>query len=118
MKTATFDVGYLASILDFAAIEKRLSAFPGVAAVNMNAASTSASVTFDDARTNAESVAREIETCGFHCRGEIVPRHLCAPDGTTVPMGHGHGSSVREAPEHSAHADHDHAAPDAIVRPA
>ncbi|MDW5317620.1 heavy metal translocating P-type ATPase [Rhizobium sp. PL01] len=88
MKKTTLEVRDLFGILDFAAVEKRLAALPGVASVAMNAGSTSATIEFDEARTNTESLAREIEICGFHCRGETVPRHLCLPGSTTVPPGH------------------------------
>lgn len=87
MKKTTLEVRDLFGILDFAAVEKRLAALPGVASVAMNAGSTSATIEFDEARTNTETLAREIEICGFHCRGETVPRHLCLPGSTTVPPG-------------------------------
>ncbi len=104
MKKATFDVGNLTSILDFVAVEKRLSVFPGVIAANMNAASTTASVIFDDAKTNAEAITREIEACGFHCRGEVVPRHLCIPGSTTVTPGLPHAPAAPSRDEHAGHA--------------
>lgn len=88
MKKTTLEVRDLFGMLDFAAVEKRLAALPGVADVAMNAGSTSATIKFDEALTNAETLAREIEACGFHCRGETVPRHLCLPGSTTVPPGH------------------------------
>ncbi|MDP3314974.1 MAG: heavy-metal-associated domain-containing protein, partial [Devosia sp.] len=102
MKKATLEVRDLIGILDFAAVEKRVAALPGVASVAMNAGSTSATVEFDEALTNPQTLAREIETCGFHCRGETVPRHLCVPGGTTVPPGH-----PRAPTEHKhGHAQH------------
>ncbi|KKC34412.1 ATPase P, partial [Devosia psychrophila] len=104
MKKATFDVGNLTSILDFTAVEKRLSALPGVTAVNMNAASTTASVAFDDTKTSAEAIAREIEACGFHCRGEIVPRHLCSPDSITMPPARRDAPAAPARDEHAGHA--------------
>ncbi|MDW9986472.1 cadmium-translocating P-type ATPase [Sinorhizobium meliloti] len=88
MKKTTLEVRDLFGMLDFAAVEKRLASLPGVADVAMNAGSTSATIKFDEALTNAETLAREIEACGFHCRGETVPRHLCLPGSTTVPPGH------------------------------
>lgn len=88
MKKTTLEVRDLFGMLDFAAVEKRLASLPGVADVAMNAGSTSATIKFDEALTNAERLAREIEACGFHCRGETVPRHLCLPGSTTVPPGH------------------------------
>ena len=104
MKNTTFDVGGLSSILDFTAVEKRLSALPGVTGVKMNAASTTATIAFDDAKTSTEAITREIEACGFHCRGEIVPRHLCGPDSTTVPPSRPHAPAAPAVDEHAGHA--------------
>ncbi|OYW96959.1 MAG: ATPase P, partial [Rhizobiales bacterium 32-66-8] len=103
MNKTTFDVGSLTSILDFAAVEKRLSALPGVASVSMNAASTTATIAFDDAKTRVDAIARDIEACGFHCRGEIVPRHLCSPDSIVVPPGHPRAPSAPAADQHGGH---------------
>lgn len=101
MKKINLEVRDLVGIMDFAAVEKRLSALPGVAGVAMNAGSTTATVEFDEVRTNPETLAGEVEACGFHCRGETVPRHLCVPDSTAIPSGHSHATFV--------HAGHDHA---------
>jgi Cu2+-exporting ATPase len=85
MKQTSFEVGGLIAMLDFLGVEKRLATLPGVLRVDMNAASTTATVTYDETHTDAESIRRAIEACGFHCRGEIVPCHLCVPDSTVVP---------------------------------
>ncbi|WP_115422005.1 heavy metal translocating P-type ATPase [Ensifer sp. M14] len=110
MKKATLEVRDLFGMLDFVAIEKRLAALPGVASVAMNAGSASATIEFDEARTNTESLAREIETCGFHCRGETVPRHLCVSGSTTVPPGHPRAPSGH-IHRHAEHAATIHVAP-------
>ena len=110
MRTATLDVRDLLSILDFAIVEKRLKAMPGVSDVSMNAGSYTASVTLDDRVTDTRALAAEIEACGFHCRGELAPRHLCAPDSEIVPTlasaGHDDhaGHDARPAPSHDAMA--------------
>ncbi|RUX25260.1 copper-translocating P-type ATPase [Mesorhizobium sp. M7A.F.Ca.US.011.01.1.1] len=102
MKKVNLEVRDLVGMMDFAAVEKRLPALPGVAGVAMNAGSTTASIEFDEGQTSPEALAREIEACGFHCRRESVPRHLCVPDGTTVPPGHPQATSGHD------HAEHDH----------
>ena len=104
MIKTTLEVRDLIGMLDFAAVEKRLAALPGVTGVAMNAGSTSASIEFDEALTNPETLAREIEACGFHCRGETVPRPLCVPGSTTVPPGH------PRAPSEHKHGHAEHAA--------
>ncbi|WP_287106769.1 heavy metal translocating P-type ATPase, partial [Mesorhizobium sp.] len=103
MKKINLEVRDLVGMMDFAAIEKRLAALPDVAGVAMNAGSTTATIEFDEQRTSPQALAREIEACGFHCRGEVVPRHLCIPDGTTIP-GHPHATSGHAGHDHRAHA--------------
>ncbi|MBE0577902.1 cation-translocating P-type ATPase [Devosia sp.] len=100
MKNVTLQVSDLLSILDFAAVQKRLGALPGVQRVAMNAGSSTASIAFDEAVTSPERLAREIEACGFHCRGEIAPRHVCVPDQTAVSV------TDPRAPSHAEHMDH------------
>ena len=103
MKKTTLEVGGLVSMMDFLAVERRLSAVDGVIEVAMNAASSTATVTYDETRTNAETIRREIEACGFHCRGERVPCHVCVPDSTVIPPSHPRAPSA--AP--SRHVGHD-----------
>jgi Cu2+-exporting ATPase len=104
MKKVNLEVRDLVGMMDFAAVEKRVAALPGVASVAMNAGSATATVEFDEGRTAPETLAREIEVCGFHCRGEIVPRHLCIPDSTTIPPGHPRAISGQNHEEHAAMA--------------
>lgn len=119
MKTATLEVADLTSILDFAAVEKRLAGFPGVFHVAMNAGSSTASIHYDEGKTSPEQLTEQIKACGFHCRGETAPRHVCVPDSTVVPPGSpkapsqtDHARHVPKAPpaigaEHAAHQGHD-----------
>ncbi|MER8528079.1 heavy metal translocating P-type ATPase [Mesorhizobium sp. M0598] len=104
MKKVNLEVRDLVGMMDFAAVEKRLAALPGVAGVAMNAGSTTATVEFDEGRTSPGALARDIEACGFHCRGESVPRHLCIPDSTTIPPGHPRGTSGQAGHDHAGHA--------------
>ena len=120
MKKVNLEVRDLVGIMDFAAVEMHLAALPGVAGVAMNAGSTTATVEFDERRTNPDALAGEIEACGFHCRGETVPRHLCVPDSTTVPPGHPHATSVYTGHDHAEHdhRGHDHGGHAAMIEPA
>lgn len=104
MKKINLEVRDLVGMMDFAAVEKRLAALPDVAGVAMNAGSTTATIEFDERRTSPQTLAREIEACGFHCRGEIVPRHLCIPDRTTILPGHPHATSGHAGHDHGGHA--------------
>jgi Cu2+-exporting ATPase len=104
MRRTTLEVGGLIAMLDFLCVEKRLRALPGVTGVDMNAASTTATVAYDETRTDAETIRRAIEDCGFRCGGESVPCHLCVPDSTVVPPTHPRAPSA-------AHRSHGHHSP-------
>lgn len=82
------------------AVEATLGRRIGVTAVDANPVSQTATVTFDPSLTSVEELAGWVEECGYHCRGESVPDHVCAPvrpDGE-LP------SSPAKAPAHAAHA--------------
>ena len=101
MQKTTIEIGALVSFLDFLAVEKRLRAVPGVSNVEMNAGSTTATVAYDEAKTTVETIRQQVEACGFHCRGESVPRHVCVPGSVAVPPSHPKAPSA-------AHAGHAH----------
>jgi len=85
VKTTTIDVGQLYDVLDPLLVEKRLLRLPGVASVGVNIASGTATIGFDETQTTIEAIQADLIACGFHCRGEVVPRHLCVPNDTTFP---------------------------------
>jgi len=84
MKTATLDVGGMLSVLDYQAVEKRLAQLPGVHRVAASAASNTATVEYDEAATSVATLKERIVQCGFHCTGQVVPRHVCLP---AAPLG-------------------------------
>ncbi|MFG1307284.1 heavy metal translocating P-type ATPase [Xanthobacter autotrophicus] len=102
MTTTTIDVEQFFDVLDPLVVEKRLRRLPGVTSVAVNFASGTATVGFDERRISLETIQTEVSACGFHCRGEVVPRHQCVPNETTIPPAH------REAPHHhdSGHLGH------------
>lgn len=95
MKTTTLDVGGMLSALDYQAVEARLRRLPGVARATASVASNSVTVEFDETVTGIGALKREIEACGFHCTGEVVPKHIC-----DAHAGHAHGPSGPEAAAH------------------
>jgi Cu2+-exporting ATPase len=97
MKTATVEVGGLLSVLSAEGVQKRLRALPGVHHADVNYVAQSATVHYDETRTTLDEIARRIAECGYHCRGQLVPHHIC--DEPSAPTG--------PAP---AHAQHDHRA--------
>ena len=112
MRTTTVDVTSFQTPLDPLVVEKRLRALPGVREVTANFASASATVVYEEAETNVEALRQAVRDCGFHCRGEVVPRHLCTPgEDTVVPespqaphhqeAGHVHRPAKADAHDHA-----------------
>ncbi len=105
-------------------VEHTLGARPGVLNVEANAVSQTATVTFDPARTDIAELEGWVRACGYHCAGESLPAHVCAPqtghpgagptEAGTSPAGHHHGEggspagaalvSPHEAMGHGGHA--------------
>ena len=52
---------------------------PGVLAVEVNAVSQTATVTFDPSRTSVAELRDWVIECGYHCAGQSVPAHICDP---------------------------------------
>ena len=93
--TMNFEVGGLVSTMSAQGVEKQLARLSGVTTVQVNAVAGSASVSFDTERTTPDAIRKAIEDCGYHCRGESTPRHVCAPHGAPTaqhPPGHQHGA--------------------------
>ena len=59
------------------AVEAVLGRQPGVLGVQANPVAQTATVTYDPARTTVGDLASWVRDCGYHCRGESVPDHLC-----------------------------------------
>jgi Cu2+-exporting ATPase len=94
VKTSILDVGGMLSVLDPLGVEKTLRAMPGVHAASVNIAAGTALVKHDDHVTSVDALRATIIDCGFHCHGEALPKHICAPR-----------KSAPETVEH-AHAEH------------
>jgi Cu2+-exporting ATPase len=116
VRTTTIDVTSFRTPLDPLVVEKRLRALTGVAKVAANFAAASATVTYDESITSVAVLRDAVRDCGFHCRGEIVPRHICAPGEDTVAPedphapGHPHergASRPADKPADGPHTDHE-----------
>lgn len=77
MKTSIVEIGDLLSPLGTEGVKKQLLRVPGVRHVDVNYAAASATVRYDQTATSLERVREEIIRCGYHCRGELMPEHLC-----------------------------------------
>jgi len=107
-------------------VEHTLTARPGVIDVEANALSQTATVTFDSTRTTLDDLQGWIRECGYHCAGESVPTHVCAPaDQLPIATRHqSHGAHIAQhslpgtppeihpaaEPDHGEHAGHPAAA--------
>jgi Cu2+-exporting ATPase len=112
MKTSTVEVGELVSSLSAAGVQRQVAALPGVHHVDVNYVAGSATVHYDETKTSLEDIRRRIVECGYHCRGEMLPAHVCPPEGHAGHAGHeGHGA-------HAGHAAHGHAGHVAATTPA
>lgn len=118
METSIVEIGDLLSPLGAEGVKKQLLRVPGVLTVDVNYASGSATVRYDPCATSVERVRDEIIRCGYHCRGEMVPEHVCRSGAATsgrpvraLTMGDSHrlqrGTSAAPAASAAPHAEHD-----------
>jgi Cu2+-exporting ATPase len=112
MKTSTVEVGNLVSSLSAAGVQRQIAALPGVHHVDVNYVAGSATVHYDETKASLEDIRRRIVECGYHCHGEMLPAHVCPPEGHA---GHEHRAPLDA---HASHAAHDHAAHAAAAAPA
>ncbi|CAN5120002.1 heavy metal translocating P-type ATPase [soil metagenome] len=99
------------------AVEAELSRRPGVLRVEANPVAQTATVTYRPAITSVKELAGWIKDCGYHCRGESVPDHLCshltdaAPvqdTPTAGPRAHaGHDVGTAVPMSHESHGGHE-----------
>ncbi len=104
MKTSTFEVGELISTLSAAGVHRQIAMLSGVHHVDVNYVAGSATVHFDEAKTSLQEIRQRIIDCGYHCRGELVPAHVCEPTDHKMTAdahkGHmAHGGSKGHAPK-------------------
>jgi len=98
MKTVTIEVGNLLSALSALGVEKQLMKLPGVRKAEVNYVAGSATVVYDETITDLKTIKARVHECGYHCAGEMLPRHVCVPEDPPA--------AVAVAP--AAHAGHAH----------
>ncbi|WP_235489007.1 heavy metal-associated domain-containing protein, partial [Frankia sp. AvcI1] len=77
--TAVLEVSGLQWATEKARVESVLGRQPGVIEVVVNPVAQTAAVRFDPKRTSAARLADWVRDCGYHCRGQSVPQHVCDP---------------------------------------
>ena len=109
-QTTVLQVGGLNWATSASVVEQALRRRPGVLAVEANAVSQTANVTYDPDRTNVAQLSGWVRDCGYHCAGQSVPEHLCDPmaeHSVTTAEGHemheGHEAARRSAQDVMGH---------------
>jgi len=97
-----------------AVVESVLGRRPGVARVEANPVSQTATVSFDPARTSVAELRGWVRECGYHCAGQSVPSHVCDPMAAAA-VGPEAGAAITAAPGPAEHAHEPAAAPGAPV---
>ena len=117
MKTAIVEVAGLISTLSAKGVEKQLARLPGVQKVEVNYVAGSAAVTYDETRVDLKAIKAKVGECGYHCGGELVPKHVCAPEdppgesvAVTMPVHEHHAAAGRSKAKAEKEPDVDHAA--------
>lgn len=114
MKKVTVDVSGLFSALSASGVEKQLREVAGVINADVNYVAGSATVTYNEAVVDLETIKNRVHECGYHCAGEQVPNHVCHPEnspggGMTVPPqtmdDHGKHVTHQGASSTSAHEE-------------
>ena len=103
MRTAIVEVGGLLSALSALGVQKQLARLPGVTQVEVNYVAGSATVTFDENVIDLKAVKAHVHECGYHCAGEVLPKHICTPSdppASTVAI----SPVLALAYEHAGHA--------------
>jgi len=80
VKTVIVEVVGLFSALCAHGVRKRLGRLPGVKRAEVNYVAGNATVTYDEAVTDLDAIKARVHECGYHCSGELLPRHVCEPD--------------------------------------
>ncbi len=102
MKTAIVEVGGLLSVLSAEGVRKQLQKLSGLHHAEVNYVAQSATVHYDEQQITLDDIRKRIVECGYHCRGEMMPNHLCETPGgsrsatVSVAVGHEHHGAHHE----------------------
>jgi P-type Cu2+ transporter len=80
MKTSVIEVGGMLSALSAHGVEKQLAKLRGVERAEVNYVSGSATVVYDETVIDLKAIKARVHECGYHCSGELLPKHLCKPE--------------------------------------
>lgn len=106
LKSTVVEVRGLHWATSKAVIERVLLRRPGVIAADANPVAQTANVTFDPSLTSVEQISGWVRDCGYHCRGESVPDHVCYPMDEILHAPAGHGAMPGTPHEMMGHGGH------------
>lgn len=116
MKEVVLEAGGMLGGSSAPALQTFLSRQHGIHHVEANTMSDTVTVGYDENTIIEARIRQLIEECGYHCRGEVVPRHIMGTEATeqaehvAQPPPNEHAGHTADAPKPAEHAGH--AAPD------
>jgi len=118
LRSAVLDVRPMLRGSEKAVVESVLGRQPGVERVEANPVAQTARVSYDPAQTSVEQLRRAVEECGYHCRGQSVPTHLCDPAAEPSDSRDAPTAAAPAAPEVSPahHGQHESPAAPAVPK--
>ena len=87
MRDVVLEAGGLLRGSSGPALQTYLRRQPGIHHAEASYMSDTVTVGYDETVIAEADIHRLIEECGYHCRGEMLPKHLCAPE-PEVAAGH------------------------------
>jgi copper chaperone CopZ len=77
MRTVTLDVGGMVTPLSGITVEKQLRGLPGIHRADVDYATSSATIEYDENMIDLDSIMTWIRKCGYHCDNAQIPTLLC-----------------------------------------
>ena len=103
MKSVNVEVRGLFEKLDHLGVEKRVGALLGVHHAHANPASGSVTVHYDASVISETQLREAVRECGYHCRGEVQPDHVCRLAEPDIEAAHAKHAAQPGAMEDIAH---------------
>ena len=105
MKEVVLEAGGLPRGSSAPALQSFLSRQPGIHNAEASYMSETVTVCYDEAVITEAKIRDLIEECGLHCRGEVLPRHICATE-PGVAADHRPPALSDGHAHHMVHAEH------------
>ena len=105
MKEIVLEAGGLVRGSSGPALETFLHRHPGIHHAEASYMSDTVTVGYDETEVSEAEIRRLIEECGYHCRGEVLPKHICAPEPGQAAV-HRPPALTGEYAEHAGHEMH------------